>query len=86
MCQRIGRPPTGTMGLGRYSVSSRNRVPKPPQRMTTFIGYCCQTLRVGHAQPQSYFVTTTMGRKTAKLVLDVTETQAITLNKVHGIQ
>jgi len=27
----------GTMGFGRYSVSSRNRVPLPPQRMTTFM-------------------------------------------------
>src|ERR1700730_899318 len=36
MCQRIGRPPTSTSGLGRYSVSSRRRVPCPPHRMTTF--------------------------------------------------
>jgi beta-lactamase class A len=28
---------TGTIGLGRYSVSSRRRVPNPPQRITTFI-------------------------------------------------
>src|SRR5262245_26536536 len=37
MCHKIGRSPTGTMGLGRYSVSSRKRVPKPPQNITTFI-------------------------------------------------
>src|ERR1019366_6737494 len=37
MCQRIGRPPISTMGLGRYSVSSRNLVPSPPARITTFI-------------------------------------------------
>lgn len=36
MCQRIGRPPISTIGLGRDSVSSRSLVPKPPQRMTTF--------------------------------------------------
>src|SRR5438876_2232987 len=36
MCQRTGRPPTSTSGFGRYSVSSRMRVPWPPQRMTTF--------------------------------------------------
>src|ERR1035441_7154683 len=36
MCQRIGRPPTSTMGFGRNSVSSRRRVPKPPHKMTTF--------------------------------------------------
>src|SRR5215471_1441636 len=37
MCQRIGRPPMSTSGLGRNSVSSRRRVPNPPQRTTTFI-------------------------------------------------
>ena len=35
MCQRIGRLPTGTMGLGRTSVSSRSRVPRPPHRTKT---------------------------------------------------
>src|SRR5215210_4879716 len=35
MCQRIGWGPISTIGLGRYSVSSRSRVPLPPQRMTT---------------------------------------------------
>ena len=30
MCQMMGRSPTGTIGLGRYSVSSRRRVPRPP--------------------------------------------------------
>src|ERR1043166_6396302 len=35
MCQRMGRPPTSTSGLGRDSVSSRRRVPWPPQRITT---------------------------------------------------
>src|SRR4051812_15185586 len=37
MCQIIGWGPIGTMALGRNSVSSRSRVPFPPQRMTTFI-------------------------------------------------
>src|SRR5262249_51377685 len=37
ICQRIGRSPIGTIGLGRNSVSSRRRVPKPPQKITTFI-------------------------------------------------
>ena len=37
MCQRIGRPPISTIGLGRVSVSSVNRVPRPPARITTFI-------------------------------------------------
>src|SRR2546430_6444626 len=41
MCQRIGRSPTGTIGLGRNSVSSRKRVPRPPQKMTTFINEVC---------------------------------------------
>ena len=34
MCQRIGLPPTRTMGLGRNSVSSRIRVPRPPAKIT----------------------------------------------------
>jgi len=33
----MGRPPISTMGFGRNSVSSRRRVPCPPQRITTFI-------------------------------------------------
>src|SRR3979490_913290 len=37
MCQRMGRPPISTIGLGRNSVSSRRRVPNPPHRTTTFI-------------------------------------------------
>src|SRR6267142_490732 len=35
MCHRIGRVPIGTMGLGLSSVSSRMRVPRPPQRTKT---------------------------------------------------
>ena len=38
MCHRIGLGPMFTMGLGRNSVSSRNRVPRPPHKITTFIG------------------------------------------------
>ena len=34
-CQRIGRPPISTSGFGIVWVSSRSRVPRPPQRMTT---------------------------------------------------
>src|SRR5690349_9298348 len=37
MCQRIGLIPISTIGLGFRSVSSRKRVPRPPQRITTFI-------------------------------------------------
>ncbi len=36
MCQRIGRSPISTIGLGREAVSSDSRVPRPPARMTTF--------------------------------------------------
>ena len=35
MCQRIGWFPTGTIGLGRSSVSSRRRVPNPPHNTKT---------------------------------------------------
>src|SRR6185503_12099876 len=45
MCQRIGRPPISTIGLGRSSVSSVSRVPCPPARMTTFMRYLLQLLR-----------------------------------------
>src|SRR5450759_4182044 len=37
MCQRMGRPPMSTIGLGRDSVSSARRVPCPPARMTTLM-------------------------------------------------
>ena len=33
MCQRIGCSPIGTIGLGSSSVTSRSRVPLPPQRI-----------------------------------------------------
>src|SRR4051794_28374164 len=36
MCHSRGRSPTSTIGLGRYSVSSRMRVPIPPHSTTTF--------------------------------------------------
>src|SRR6266700_5943747 len=38
MCQRIGRPPTSTIGFGRTVVSSARRVPRPPAKIMTFIG------------------------------------------------
>src|SRR5262249_19927837 len=36
MCQRIGRLPISTIGLGLISVSSASRVPRPPASITTF--------------------------------------------------
>src|SRR5689334_6740874 len=36
MCQRIGRPPTSTIGLGFDSDSSARRVPRPPASKTVF--------------------------------------------------
>ncbi len=36
MCQRIGRVPISTMGLGRVFDSSAMRVPLPPAKMTHF--------------------------------------------------
>src|SRR5512147_2568629 len=52
MCQRIGWWPIFTMGFGRYSVSSRRRVPRPPARITTGISKSdsmsgLQVLRLG---------------------------------------
>src|ERR1035438_8113130 len=44
ICHRIGRPPISTMGLGRYSVSSRKRVPRPPHSITTFTRFSWQAL------------------------------------------
>src|SRR5439155_19895144 len=46
-CQRIGLPPTSTIGFGLYSVSSRKRVPLPPQRITT--GHCSSATRRGYS-------------------------------------
>ena len=37
MCQRIGRPPISTMGLGLATVSSDRRLPVPPASIATFI-------------------------------------------------
>jgi hypothetical protein len=34
--KRIGLPPISTIGLGRMTLSSLMRVPKPPARMTAF--------------------------------------------------
>ena len=48
MCQIIGRPPIAAMALGRYSVSSRNRVPNPPARMTTFIVFAAVSSQVAN--------------------------------------
>src|SRR5437867_6643702 len=36
-CQRIGREPMFTMGLGILSEYSRRRIPSPPQNSTTFM-------------------------------------------------
>jgi hypothetical protein len=36
MCQRIGLPPISTIGLGRVEVSSLNREPRPPAKITAF--------------------------------------------------
>src|SRR5690349_9801656 len=36
MCQRIGRPPTSTIGFGFDSDSSARRVPSPPASSTVF--------------------------------------------------
>ena len=46
MCQRIGRPPISTMGLGFNWVSSARRLPKPPQRITVFIKSPVQIIEV----------------------------------------
>src|SRR6185436_6773909 len=35
MCHTTGRPPIGSIGFGSVSLTSRMRVPWPPQRMTT---------------------------------------------------
>src|SRR5207248_7654764 len=36
MCSMIGRPATGTSGLGRLLVSGRRREPSPPAMTTAF--------------------------------------------------
>src|ERR1700712_3436229 len=37
MCQRIGFPPISPLGFGRPDVSSANRLPSPPARITAFM-------------------------------------------------
>src|SRR5262245_18540443 len=46
MCHNIGCEPTGIMRFGIFSEYSRIRVPRPPQKSTTFIG---ATPRIRHA-------------------------------------
>src|SRR6266498_3789744 len=41
MCQRMGKPPISTMGLGRCDVSSLSRLPSPPAKITAFIDHPC---------------------------------------------
>src|SRR5438309_2958876 len=36
-CHSTGRYPIGTMGFGTLSAYSRNRIPSPPQNITTFM-------------------------------------------------
>src|SRR5712664_1526820 len=36
-CHRIGRYPTGTIGFGIDSEYSRSLIPRPPQKITTFM-------------------------------------------------
>src|SRR5580704_3079585 len=37
MCSIIGRPTSGNIGLGRFEVWGRSRVPSPPAMMTAFM-------------------------------------------------
>src|SRR6202789_2701282 len=37
MCSIIGRPTSGSIGLGRFEVCGRRRVPSPPAMITAFI-------------------------------------------------
>src|ERR1035438_6975535 len=37
MCHKIGRLPISAIGLGRTSLTSRKRMPRPPHRIATFI-------------------------------------------------
>src|SRR5437667_8879222 len=59
-CQRIGRVPIVTMGLGTSSAYPLSRMPAPPQKRTTFITHLCSIdgdFRNGHdeaAIPLSY--------------------------------
>ena len=55
-CQRIGRPPISTSGLGIPGVCSCSRVPRPPHRMTTRSGWSCDTRPVCPTLPYSALV------------------------------
>src|SRR4051812_47946725 len=45
-CHRMGLPPISIIGLGRISVSSERRVPKPPAKITTFTASSSRVWRV----------------------------------------
>src|SRR5262249_47976163 len=54
MCQRIGLPPISTIGLGRTTVSSLMREPRPPASMTAFmsVSFSGGYLNIGQAKPK----------------------------------
>src|SRR5918995_2968757 len=47
MCQRIGRPPMGSIGFGTSALTSLIRVPRPPQRMTVGTSWAMWLLPYG---------------------------------------
>ena len=55
MCQRIGMPPSSTMGLGRYWDSSVMREPRPPASSTTFIAHLSDYVSDASCTPLTYY-------------------------------
>ena len=72
-CQRIGRPPISTSGLGIDCVCSCRRVPRPPQRMTTFWIVAMRS-RIMHA------------RRTAASVRSAPHAAAVDVGRRAGLQ
>ena len=49
MCSIIGRLASGIIGLGRFEVSGRSRVPSPPAMITAFMADLPYPPRAGRA-------------------------------------
>src|SRR5262245_42149289 len=56
MCHNIGRPPIVTIGLGRRSLSSEIREPRPPARITALVmsPRPCSSVRYAHLWKRHY--------------------------------
>ena len=52
MCSIIGRPTRGSIGLGRFDVCGRKRVPSPPAMITAFIRCSSRGAALAQGRPR----------------------------------